>query len=80
MAGKAIEVRSCAERKVEAVRIAKREQAIPVAPATAPDRADSVDHVAGGEPEAGRDLRLSGLAAVKLGAGCTQLQVRRRDG
>ncbi|MDB5627591.1 MAG: hypothetical protein JWR73_3393 [Tardiphaga sp.] len=40
----------------------------------APDRADSVDHIAGGKPVTRRDLGLAGGAAMQRAAGSKQLR------
>jgi hypothetical protein len=64
------------EGKIETVRVAQREQAILVVCASAPDRTNGVDHIAGGQAEARCDLRLPGLAPAKPGAGRAELRPR----
>ena len=63
-------------RECEARAIASGKQPVLAALATAPDRANGVDHVTRRQPEAWRDLGISRLAALELGAGRAKLRAR----
>ena len=73
MAGNAIVPDAVLDRDLETAPVARRQQLrLAVRPA-APDRADGVDHELRRQPEAGRDLRVAGVASAEEAAGGDEL-------